>query len=80
MKGFQCVTPWEAIMDLESLTDDALLEEIHRHRRQLDHLRQQLETGQGTVEAEDLRRRMSNLNHLKLEARRRGLSVDGHGE
>ena len=67
-------------MNLESLTDDELVEEIHRNRKQLEHLRVQLETGQGTVDPGDLRRRMSNLNHLKMEARRRGLSVDGHIE
>ncbi|MBN2326081.1 MAG: hypothetical protein JXR73_02930 [Candidatus Omnitrophica bacterium] len=63
-------------MTYSSYTDEQILDEIHRLRKQLDRIRIQLETGKGAVEHDDLRSKMSQLNLLKLEAKKRGVSIE----
>ncbi len=56
--------------------DEDLLEQIHKLRHLLDTYQKQLEKGNVTVDRKDMREEMSRLNQLKLEARKRGLTVD----
>lgn len=64
-------------MDYSPYSDDQVKDEIRRLRAQIDRLRVRLESGQGGVDHSDLRARMSELNLLKLEARKRRLPVEG---
>ena len=58
------------------LTDEELLEHLHRIRKQMDKYQKLIERGENPVDVKQMREEMSRLNHFKLEARRRGLSVD----
>lgn len=58
------------------LTDEALLEQIHRIRTQLDRYQKLIERGENPVDTKEMREEMSRLNHFKLEAQKRGLTVD----
>ncbi|MGC9329171.1 MAG: hypothetical protein ACP5I1_16175 [Candidatus Hinthialibacter sp.] len=63
-------------MNYSSYTDQQILDEIHRLRKQLERIRFQLETGKGAVEHDDMRAKMSQLNLLKTEAKKRGVSIE----
>ncbi len=60
----------------EKMTDEELLEHIHKIRHLLDTYQKQLESGNQSIEVDNMREEMSRLNHLKLEARKRGLSTE----
>ena len=60
----------------KKMTDKELLEHIHKIRHLLETCQKQLEKGNQSIEIKDMKEEMSRLNHLKLEARKRGLSTD----
>jgi hypothetical protein len=64
-------------MDYSPYSDEQVVEEIQRLRAQIERIRVRLESGQGGVDHNDLRARMSEINLLKLEARKRRLPVEG---
>ncbi len=64
-------------MNFSSYTRERLLEEIQQTRERLDTIRIQLESGQSGVDYNEMRTDMSRLNHLKLEAKKRGLTIEG---
>lgn len=63
-------------MNYSSYTDEQILEELHRMRTQIERIRIRLESGQGSVDHNDLRTRMSQLNLLKDEAKNRRLPCE----
>jgi hypothetical protein len=62
-----------AIMNYQSFSDDQLKDNITRLRDELATIKQKLEKGDKSIEYNTLRTKMSDLNLLKIEARKRRL-------
>lgn len=63
-------------MDYSSYSDEQILDELQRMRAQIERIRVCLESGQGNVDHNELRTRMSQLNVLKDEVRKRRLPFE----
>lgn len=60
----------------EKISDQEIMEQIHMTRKWIEKFQELIEEHRGAVKIDELRKEMSRLNHLKLEARKRGLLVD----
>ncbi len=64
-------------MDYQNLTDDELQTQIYATRVKLDQYEDQLSQTDNSVDKAKMRSEMTHLNHLKVEANRRGLNING---
>ncbi|MBI1389233.1 MAG: hypothetical protein GC154_12375 [bacterium] len=62
-------------MDAASLSDEALLAEIESLSRFLNQCEEQIARGEEPMPHSEMRGKMTTLNQLKIEARRRGLAL-----
>lgn len=63
-------------MTLQSLSDEELIRQAKESRKNLEAYESALDENDNSVDRAAMRNEMSRLNLLKIEAKRRGLSMD----
>lgn len=61
---------------MKQLTDEELMQQIHEVRKWIDKYQEMIDKHKGEVDIKDVRKEMGQLQDLKVEAQRRGLSVE----
>jgi hypothetical protein len=61
---------------MQELSDNEIMEQIHEARKWIDKYQELINENKSEVDVKDIRKEMSKLNHLKMEARKRGLQAE----
>ncbi len=63
-------------MDIENYTDEQLIDELEKLKKMMDNQEEQIPKGESDKSMEELRRVMSRINHLKMQAKKRNLKIN----